>query len=445
MAEPASSEKVFYESAFGPVSTPNDVFGDEENADIRYKTMSWQVIAFLMIAEIVSNGLLSLPQAMAGVGVVPSIILTIFLGAFGLFTAKILIDFKLNHPGVHSMGDAGYILFGPIGRELLAFGTVAFAIFGTGSELISGQQALSILSENRLCAVYLLLIFSVATLLLSLPRTLGRLTWLGIFSCACIFLCGILAMIAAGANPVPGRVIQITAPNTFYEAFLAITSPVFAYAGHFMFFILISEMERPQDAMKAAWCLQGFSTLFYVIFSVVVYLYIGNVVQSPALLSLPPLWAKITFGVGLTNFLVAGALYSHTAAKLVFVRLFRGTHHIHAHTVKGWVVWVTLCFIAVAIAFILATAVPIFSDLIGIAASLFAAWYTYGIAGFFWLHDAYNRGEKGAELKRRWVGTALAVLTILAGAFICIAGTYVSVKLIITAYQNGQVGRPFSC
>jgi hypothetical protein len=37
------------------------------------------------------------------------------------------------------------------------------------------------------------------------------------------------------------------------------------------FFILISEMKQPADAMKAAWCLQGFSTLFYTIFAVVVY------------------------------------------------------------------------------------------------------------------------------------------------------------------------------
>lgn len=30
------------------------------------------------------------------------------------------------------MGDAGYILAGPVGREVLAFGTVVFAVFATG-------------------------------------------------------------------------------------------------------------------------------------------------------------------------------------------------------------------------------------------------------------------------------------------------------------------------
>ena len=49
--------------------------------------------------------------------------------------------------------------------------------------------------------------------------------------------------------------------------------------------------------LQAAWCLQGFATIFYSVFSVVIYVYIGSTVASPALFSLPPTWAKITFGI----------------------------------------------------------------------------------------------------------------------------------------------------
>ena len=55
---------------------------------------------------------------------------------------------------------------------------------------------------------------------------------------------------------------------------------------------------------QAAWVLQGFATTFYAVFSVVVYVYIGSTVASPALFSLPPVWAKITFAVGMVNFLM---------------------------------------------------------------------------------------------------------------------------------------------
>lgn len=116
------------------------------------------------------------------------------------------------------------------------------------------------------------------------------------------------------------------------------------------------------------------------------------------------------------------------------------------HTVLGWVVWVALCLAAVAVAFILAISVPIFSYLIGnsaifppkrsvderilsgIAASLFASWYTYGIAGFFWLHDTYHLKGGWQGIRRHLGQCALALFTILVGAFICVAGTYVSIK-----------------
>ena len=47
----------------------HDVFGDEQNHQIKYKTLSWQLVAVLMIAEIVSNGMLSLPSSGGVVGV----------------------------------------------------------------------------------------------------------------------------------------------------------------------------------------------------------------------------------------------------------------------------------------------------------------------------------------------------------------------------------------
>ena len=109
-----------------------------------------------------------------------------------------------------------------------------------------------------------------------------------------------------------------------------------------MFFILISEMKHPEDAMKAAWTLQIFATSFYIVFAVVTYVYLGSKVQSPSLLSLTTVWSKAAFGIALLNFLVAGALYSHTSAKLVFVRIFRNSEHVYSNTVLGWGTWTFL-------------------------------------------------------------------------------------------------------
>jgi hypothetical protein len=212
-----------------------------------------------------------------------------------------------------------------------------------------------------------------------------------------------------------------------------------------MFFILVSEMKQPRDAMKAAYTLQGFATTFYAVFAIVTYIYLGPTVSSPSFSSLETKWSKAAYGIAIPNFLIAGSLYGHTAAKLIFVRIFRKSRHLHSHTLIGWGTWLGLCTLATAAAFVLAVGVPIFNYLIGIAASLFASWYTYGIAGAFWLHDAYYDGDGVRTWIKKWPNTLLTSATFLAGAFICVAGTYVTIRGIIDAYSNGLVGEPFSC
>ncbi|KAI9716843.1 MAG: hypothetical protein M1828_007504 [Chrysothrix sp. TS-e1954] len=465
-----------------------DVFGQEEGHKIKYKTLSWPLVAVLMIAEIVSNGMLSIPSTTATVGLAPSIILIIFLGVFATYTSWLLVRFKLNHPEVHSMGDAGYILLGWPGRELLSFGTFAFAILASGSQLVAGAAALSSLSESKLCTMLYTGIFTAATVVVSFPRTFDRLAWISIPSVISIIVAGIVGMIGAGLYPTPDRSIEATKSATFYTAFFAVTNPVFAYAGHFMFFVLISEMHTPRDAMKAAYVLQGFATSFYVLFTVLTYVYLGDTVMSPSFSSLVTKWQKAAYGLALLNFLVAGALYTHTASKLYFVRLFRRSKHLHENTLSGWAVWTALVVLCNGLAFVLAVGVPIFTYVVSLGAALFASWFTYGIAGFFFLYDVYgegggrdaggggrggwwagdargglaggNRGEwagdarggwaggkKGgwAECRRRWINSSLSVFTILAGLFICVVGLYVSVKGIVDAYDTGQVSAPFSC
>ena len=360
------------------------------------------------------------------------------------------------------MGDSGWILFGPVGREILSFGTVVFAVFATGSQMLAGQISLGSvsqgsenlpstsqsnmpqLSDSKLCFMLYTGIFAIPITIGSLARTLDRLSWLSVLAVISILIAGIVGMIGAGIN-FPIANFDIAVKTDFVSAFISVTNPVFAYAGHFMFFILISEMKHPEHAMRAAWVLQTFATVFYVVFAVVLYIYVGPTVASPAFTSLPIKWQKAAYGIAIPNFLIAGSLYSHTAAKLIFVRIFRKSRHLYTHTVLGWTVWTLLILLMNAAAFVLVVGVPIFNYLIGIAASLFASWYTYGIAGAFWLHDAWVDHGGRRALTTRLPMTFLSVATVAAGAFICVAGMYVTVKQIVDAYANGQVASPFTC
>ncbi|KAG9564596.1 transmembrane amino acid transporter, partial [Aureobasidium melanogenum] len=360
-----------------------EVFTDDTNHSIKYRTLSWPAAAVIMITEIVTGGTLTLPQAIAVVGLVPGTIIIVFCGIWALFTSFLLIDFKLNHPEVHNMGDAGFILFSPfglgaVGREVLSAGTILFAITGVGSMCLLGQLALQTLSQGGMCAMSYLGIWTCITFLVSVPRTFGGgLQGLSVAACISVLVATLVAMIGSGVEPTPNRVVVATAPNSFYTAFLAITNPVLAYAGHFLFFTIISEMKVPRDSKKAAWALQTFSTIWYVVFAVV-----SDLGES---------------GMGIVL-----------------------TEHIGRWS-------------------------PFFSYLGGIVASAFASWYTYGLAGAFWWHDTHHLGDGWSSVRKKWPMFLLCFGTLVFGGFICIAGLYAIIKSLIEAYASGAVGHPFTC
>jgi len=170
---------------------------------------------------------------------------------------------------------------------------------------------------------------------------------------------GIVGMIGAGVNPVKGLTVSLTNSESFVNSFGSVTNPVFAYAGHFMFFILISEMRNPCDAMKAAYVLQGFATTFYAVFAIQQQWYLGMASRvRVSSVCLPN--GKGSLRNSYSNFLIAGSLYSHTAAKLVFLRLFRNSKHLHSHTLIGWCSWSFLILVMNAAAFVLAVGFPYF-------------------------------------------------------------------------------------
>jgi hypothetical protein len=70
-------------------------------------------------------------------------------------------------------------------------------------------------------------------------------------------------------------------------------------AGHVAFFGFISEMQTPTEYPKTLFLLQGTDTCLYVIAAVVIYVYGGKDVKSPALSSTSPMTAKVAYGIAI--------------------------------------------------------------------------------------------------------------------------------------------------
>ncbi|RAQ51827.1 amino acid transporter [Aspergillus flavus] len=416
----------------------DDPFGDEEFAEVKYRTLRWWQCGMIMIAETISLGILSLPSAMAALGLVPALILIIGLGLVATYTGYVLGQFKLRYPHVHSMADAGEILLGRFGRELLGTAQLVFLIFIMGSHILTFTVMMNTLTKHGTCSI----VFGVVGLILSfvctLPRTLKKVSWLSISSFISIIAAVLITMIAIGIQRPGDGHIDVTVDTSLYKGFLAVTNIVFAYAGHVAFFGFISEMETPTDYPKTLYLLQATDTTMYTVTALVIYRYGGKDVSSPALGSTSPLVSKIAYGIAIPTIIIAGVINGHVACKYIYVRLFRNTDRMHKRNLVSIGSWILIGLVLWTLAWIIAEAIPVFNNLLSLITALFASWFTYGMSGIFWLFLNWGRYTSSP---RKIFLTVVNLIIVGIGGCLCGLGLYVAGKAIHDDPSNAS----FSC
>ena len=130
-------------------------------------------------------GILSLPAAVASLGLVPAIVVLVGLGVLASYTGYVIGQFKWRYPNVSGVADAGEILLGPIGREVFFAGQLLYLVFIMGSHVLSFTTAFNTITSHGTCQ----LVFGVVSLglsfFLSIPRTLGKMSWISL-ACKCL-------------------------------------------------------------------------------------------------------------------------------------------------------------------------------------------------------------------------------------------------------------------
>ena len=159
-----------------------------------------------MIAENVSVGILSLPSAVATLGMVPYVsyihtlsrvsrltlqysaaIIIFFISLLSWYTGYAIGQFKLRHPEIHSMGDAGELLMGRFGRELLGLGQLLLLIFLMASNVLMFNILMNVITEHGTCTLVFGVVGLIICFLGALPRTMDKVYWMSV---ACEFSLG---------------------------------------------------------------------------------------------------------------------------------------------------------------------------------------------------------------------------------------------------------------
>ncbi|EKV19872.1 Amino acid transporter, transmembrane [Penicillium digitatum] len=192
----------------------------------------------------------------------------------------------------------------------------------------------------------------------------------------------VILIITVGITEKGQGVVAVVNTDLFY-GFSAVCNIVFAFCGHAAFFGLMAELKNPRDFTKSPLPLQGIDMGLYITAALVIYRYAGSSVTSPALGSASPMIAKVAYGISLPTIIIAGGINGHVAFKYVYLRIVKGTDRMHK---RDWIAtgsWVGIALMLWAMAWIISTAIPVFSSLLSLITALFASWFTYGFSAIF--------------------------------------------------------------
>ncbi|PHH87441.1 hypothetical protein CDD83_8863 [Cordyceps sp. RAO-2017] len=451
-----SEENVLSGSAIaGEVSEFEERRADVEKqkaaeGDAHFHRLGWKRLTVILIVEAVALGSLSLPAAFATLGMVAGVFCTVGLGLIAIFTSDIVGQVKLKYPEVAHYADAGRLLMGRFGYELVGAMFVLQLTFLVGSHTLTGTIAFLNMTDNGACSVIFGFVSAVILLALAVPPSFAEVAILGYIDFVSIIAAIGLTIIATGiqASQREGGMASVDwsawpKPGiTFADAFIAIANIVFAYSFCMCQFTFMDEMHTPSDYIKSIWSLGIIEIAIYTITGALVYAFVGVDVRSPALLSAGTLISKIAFGIALPVIFISGSINTTVIGRYLHGRMFRNSVTRFINTPKGWATWLALITVITIIAFVIAEVIPFFSDLLSISSSLFVSGFTFYLPAMMWF-QLLCKGKWYA--RENIVKSLMSAFCFVIGIVVLVCGTYASIDDIAHQFNNGSVRGVFTC
>lgn len=440
------------------VDTINALIAEDHSHEISLRTMSWQKAAWLLAGDQVCLAIMAQTWSLSVLGWVPGILTMLIAGALFWITSITMHKFIMLNPQIRDICDFGYYVFGKsrIAYHFTAFMLLANNILLIGFHVLTGAKVLNTLSDHSLCTVVFSIITMIMGIILSVPRTLRHVSFMSMFSAACMGLAILLFLIFAGVEKAPfygyngnyptdGLVKTYAFPpagTTWVACMNAVLNITFLWVPQILFPTFISEMERPQDFPKALAVLAGISAFLFIVPPAIGFHFLGQYSTAPAFGSLgSAVYRKGSFGFVIVPTLVIGVIYANVSAKFVYFRIMGSSHHAHSNTIIGWGTWIAVMVGIWIIAFIFSEVIPSMGDFLSLLGAAFDSFF-----GFIFFAVAYWQLYKGKLFNGafRTLMTVIHIFVMICGLFLLGPGLYSAVEAIIDDYAGGT--RPaFSC
>ncbi|KAM0415713.1 hypothetical protein ACHAPT_013329 [Fusarium lateritium] len=434
----------------------------DDNANIysqggkNFRTLKrWDTI-FILFANQIGLGILSLPSTLKTLGIVPGLIALIGIGILSWYTAYELLQYYRLHPQVVNVVEMCRFVGGPWLEGVAGVMMMIQVIFVAASAIVTLSIALNTISSHAACTVIFIFVACAACFLLCLPRTTKFVSNLGIPNAVSVLAASLLVMISLGIKGPRqvhslddwDREILVVGHPTFRDGLNACLKIVFAYAANLSFVGYMAEMKDPIKDFKFCLAfLEGSCITLYSAFAIIFYCLGAEYTTSPILGATSSTPAKAAYGVVLPAIYSTGLAYGHIGAKYIFVNVMRWTgsvHEVTSDTVKSWTVWLLSVVGFWIIVFILSNAIPIFDSILSITSATTISWFTYGFSAVFWFHMNWN------NLFQDWKKICLTLLNaflIIISLFLNAAGLWASITELLDLFNadDSSIRGVFSC
>lgn len=426
---------------------------------------------------------------MAQLGYGPGIVLYTIFGALAGYSGwqlwRMFLRLDSDRYPLKTYGDVAFRIYGTWARMTVNLLQSIQLLCNVGVIIISNAQSLSQITTGSLCFVVCAIIFTIAGAFLGQIRTLQKFGWVANaaiwMNLLVIFITmGVVAHsepnfeAAKASNQVEqGPIITTGGPPpgvAFEGQVVGLMQAVYSYGGAMLFCEFMSEMKRPWDFWKGMICAQSFIFFFYLMFGLYVYSFQGQFTINPVYQGLSPYnWQTAANVIAFLAALIAAALYGNIGIKVLYNNLFTDLFHFPPLTEKrGKLLWVAIVPIYWVIAFIIAAAIPQFSNLTALVAAICILQFTYTFPPFFMLgfeirqhamqpgegfdpatgrvtrfDSGFARFKRG--FARQWYIKTFNFFYMLGAACCAVLGAYSAVKGIVSSFQTNPAITSFGC
>lgn len=411
----------------------------ERNGHQKFNRLGWKRLTVVLIVEAIALGSLSIPSSFATLGMVPGVICSLGLGLVAIYTSHVVGQVKLKFPQIAHYPDVGTLMFGRWGYEIINVMLGLQLLFLVGSHCLTGTIAFMTITSSGICGVIWGVISAIILFLVALPPSFAEVAILGYIDFASIVIAIGITIIGTGIestqSPGLSNVDWHAWPQegtTFTEGFIAVSNIIFAYSFAMCQFSFMDEMHTPKDYVKSIWTLGIIEIIIYTVTGALVYAFVGQDVQSPALLSAGNTLSKVAFGIALPVIFISGSINGTVLGRMVHGRVYKNSPIRFINTKMGWLTWIALIAVITVLAFIIAEVIPFFTDLLSISSALFISGFTFYFPALMWF--MLIREGKWNSSRKNIILSVVNALTFIIGMVTLVGGTYSSIDDIVSVF-----------